>query len=243
MNPQPVLRPNVVQSSPSPTSIIASINQSNYLCSQTPDTQSTSTPQIIPNKDDVFQHPGKTNIGLEKQSQFKQVYIIQKPKNSKTDTENIITQNQSLQSYTIVNGMVDVSYKTRQSIETQPPEKQEKYDLKNLAINGNVSKFSNIQMYQQQLNRTEIYSNQHLKVDNFQDSKVKLFMPCITENVMRISNLSQVFVNDARPECPEEADTKPLHTMTLPDRPFTHNTDNKEPSNECRFESTDANKD
>lgn len=240
MNPQPVLRPNVVQSSPSPTSIIASINQSNYLCSQTPDTQSTSTPQIILNKDDVFQHPGKTNIvGLDKQSQFKQVYIIQKPKNSNTDTENINTQNQSLQSYTIVNGLMDVSYKLRQDIETQSADKQEKYDLKNLAINGHIPKISNMQMYQQ-LNRTEIYSNQYLKVDNYPDGKVRIFMPGITENVMRMSNLSHVFVNDplreeynrkGDPECAE----KKSDTNT-----FTRNTDNKEPSTECRYESKEA---
>lgn len=37
LNPQAVQRPNVMQMSPSPTSIIASINQSNYLCSRTPE--------------------------------------------------------------------------------------------------------------------------------------------------------------------------------------------------------------
>ncbi|KAG7304434.1 Cryptochrome-1 [Plutella xylostella] len=37
LNPQTVQRPNSMQMSPSPTSIITSINQSNFLCSQTPE--------------------------------------------------------------------------------------------------------------------------------------------------------------------------------------------------------------
>lgn len=235
MNPQPVLRPNVVQSSPSPTSIIASINQSNYLCSQAPDSQSTSNSQTIPDKDDVFQHPGKTNIvGLDKLTQFKQVFIIQKRKDVNTVTENI-TENQSSQSYTIMNGLADVSYKTRQTIENQLTVKQEKYDLKNLAINSNVPKYTNIQIHQQ-LNKTEILSTQRVKDDQ---DKVKFFIPAIPES-MRISNLSHVFINDRMRddysrkgdlECAEvKVDTKHL-TMTLPDRPFTNDTDNKEPSN------------
>lgn len=247
MNPQPVVRPNVVQSSPSPTSIITSINQSNYLCSQAPDTQSSSTPQNIPNKDDVFQHPGKTNIvDLDKQTQFKQVYIIQKPKDSNRDTENITENQLSQPSYTIINGLADVSFKTAQSIENQSSDKQEKYDLKNLAINSNVPEYSNIQMHQQQLNKTEIHSTQHVKDENYRENKVKFFMPAIPKNIssstnMR-SNISQVFVNDqlrkdynmkGDPECVEEkADTKHL-TMTLTDRPFTNDTENKEHSTKC----------
>lgn len=238
MNPQPVLRPNVVQSSPSPTSIIASINQSNYLCSQAPDSQSTSTLQIIPNKDDVFQRPGKTNIvGLDKQTPFKQVYIIQKPKDvTENDTQNQSTQ----QSYTIMDGLADVSYKTRQSIENQPTDKKEKYNLKNLAINGNVSKYSNL--HKQQLIKTEIHSPQHVKDDNYQETEVNFFMPAVPDNVIRISKLSQVFVNDKLHkdfnrkgdlECAEDkADTKHL-TMTLPDRPFKNDTDIKESPNKC----------
>lgn len=223
------MRPNVVQSSPSPTSIIASINQSSYLCSQAPDSQSTSNSQIIPNKDDdVFQHPGKTNIiSLGKPTQFKQVYIIQKPKDSITVTENI-TDNQSSQiSYTIMNGLADVSYK--QNIENQTNHKEEKYNLKNLAINSNVSKYSKMH---QQLNKTEI----RVKDENFQENEVNFFMPAIPENVMRIANLSHVFVNDQLREdyskkgdldCAKKVDTKHL-TMTLPDRPFTNDADSKE---------------
>lgn len=238
MNPQPILRPNVVQSSPSPTSIIASINQSNYLCSQASDSQSTSNSQIIPNKDDVFQHPGKANTaGLDKQTPFKQVYIIQKTKDSNTVTENITENQPSQPSYTIMNGLSDVSYKTRQNIENQPNDKQENYDLKNLAINSNVPKYSNIQIHQQ-LTKTEILSSQLGKEDKFQENKVNFFMPATPENIMRISNLSHVFVNDqlcqdysrkGDLECAEEkVDTKHL-TMTLPDRPFANDTDNKEP--------------
>lgn len=241
MNPQPVLRPNVVQSSPSPTSIITSINQSNYLCSQAPDSQSTSTSQVNRNKDDVFQHPAKTNIvGLDKRTPFKQVYIIQKPKDSNIVTENNSENQSTQQSYTIMDGLADVSYKTRQSNEKQPTDKQEKYDLKNLAINGNVPKYSNL--HKQQLIKTEIHSPQHTKEDNYPENKVNFFTPAIPENVIRISKLSQVFVNDklhedfngkGDPECAEEkADPKHL-TMTLPDRPFKNDTDNKEPSTKC----------
>lgn len=141
-----------------------------------------------------------------------------------------------------MNGLADVSYRTRPSTENQPTDKKEKYDLKNLAINSNVPKYSN--QMNQQLNKTEIHSTQHVKDENYQENKVKFFMPTVTipENVMRISNLTQVFVNEQMredfsrkgdPECADEkADTKHL-TMTLPDRPFTNDTDKKELSTKC----------
>ncbi|XP_023940173.2 cryptochrome-1 isoform X2 [Bicyclus anynana] len=75
INPQVVQRPNAMQSSPSPTSIIVNINQSNYLCSQSSD--STQTKQY--NEDYVFLKPSKNfrmRSDPNKQTSFKQVVIV-----------------------------------------------------------------------------------------------------------------------------------------------------------------------
>lgn len=177
LNPNAVQRPNVMQSSPSPNSIITSINQSNYLCSQAPDPPTTS-PQIIPYKDSdvVFQKP--MNHRSMKPS-FKQVVIVQKKQNV------IQTVSQSKENY-IVNGQIDVSYKSPRNDSLQAA-KQENYDFKNLVINNYVQGYNNSkEIFQdEQTNKNELFAQQTLKINSFNYEKQKFFLSAFADNGVR----------------------------------------------------------
>ncbi|XP_075985036.1 cryptochrome-1-like isoform X2 [Anticarsia gemmatalis] len=181
LNPNAVARPNVMQSSPSPTSIIASINQSNYLCSQTPDPQ-PPTSQIIPYKDNdnVFQRPMQNSIKTEpKQPAFKQVVIVQQTQNTNVTSQTVSDcTKQSKENY-IANGQLEISYKAQDARN----EKQENYDFKNLVINNYVQGYSNSQeLYEnQQSNRNE-YKQQTLKINTFGYEKQKYYLSTFAEN-------------------------------------------------------------
>ncbi|CAH0747383.1 unnamed protein product [Diatraea saccharalis] len=175
LNPQMLQRPNVIQSSPSPTTIIANINQSNYLCSQTSEAQSTATVQSSTFKNsNVFLHPGNNNSRHDlKQPQFKQVVIVQKQNN--TNLQKVCPPPQS--DY-VINGQVNSPYKNNEDIErVQKSSKSENYNFKNLDINQYIQDYSsNKETYQSQQQRTEeIY--QQDKANNFEFVKPKFYLP------------------------------------------------------------------
>lgn len=176
-----------MQSSPSPTSIITSINQSNYLCSQTPDPQSTSTPQIIPYKDTtaVFQRPTKNMADSNKQASFKQVYIAQRSENNVTDMGNCTPQRPPSRENYAVNRQMDVTYK-RIEIVGDLPAKQENYDFKNLAINNYIQRYSNGQeIFQKQQLTNELYSQNNLK-NPYGEEKLKFYLSTLAEHGVRL---------------------------------------------------------
>lgn len=178
-----------MQSSPSPTSIIASINQSNYLCSQAPDQQSAPTQQVAsfkePSGDDIFQRPTKTAQEISKQSGMKQVYIVQQSQEPSVAAHNI-TENsnarQSPESYA-VNG-VHLPYKNDQR-QCMPPPAQ-KFDIKNLGVNNYMHTFSRThQLYEnQQLNRN-MYIQPDVKIDPYNDEKLKFYLSTVSDNSLR----------------------------------------------------------
>lgn len=118
-----------MQSSPSPTSIIVNINQSNYLCSQTPD----PPPVTQQYKDDyVFLKPTKNSrikVDSIKQTSIKQVVIVQKGQKPRPQRHP----------------PAEVSYLIKNM---QRPAKVDNYDFKKLVINHSVTneqgKFLNI---------------------------------------------------------------------------------------------------
>ncbi|XP_053601668.1 cryptochrome-1-like isoform X2 [Plodia interpunctella] len=150
LNSAQLQRPNVMQSSPSPTSIITSINQSNYLCAQTPDSQNTA-PQIVQYKNTaVFQQPKHMQrIDSKQQQQFKQVVIVQQIQNSNIAPAAITNAPYVNGQHTRVDPM-------------KPPTKQENYDFKNLAIRVNN--------YNQEYNNPEIYQNEESANEDYQTS-------------------------------------------------------------------------
>lgn len=160
-----------MQSSPSPTSIITNINQSNFLCSQTPDPQSGSGQNFKENN--VFQHPGPRRE--TKPSQFRQVVIVQTQNaTQETDAERTIKRTQSQRSY-IANGQLSVPLKSNQDVDSvQEQTKQENYNFKNLAINNYTRDFSNTSEYRTQL-QSKVYEQQ-VKSNNFDFIKPKLYL-------------------------------------------------------------------
>lgn len=156
-----------MQSSPSPTSIITNINQSNYLCSQTPEPQAPFTPTSQFKEDNLFLRPTKTNIrsnfDSNKSTPFKQIVIIQQEKISlQSATENNF----------IINGDTNSAYKMNDN-----RVKAGNYDFKNLAIHSNcISKFSNDQVtfLNQESSKNEDY-NTDVKIDEYSTSKPKFY--------------------------------------------------------------------
>lgn len=172
---QVLQRPNVMQSSPSPTSIIASINQSNYLCSQIPDPALQSSPSNQYKEDYIFLRPTKNSIrgtGMaNKSTLFKQVVIVQQEQNSR------VQQNTAENNYDIngVDGDTNKSFKINDNA-MQNSEKTENYDFKNLVINSGSQKFCNNELVyiNQQTNKNEYY-DQDVKIDEYSTSKPKYF--------------------------------------------------------------------
>ncbi|CAK1548546.1 unnamed protein product [Leptosia nina] len=120
LNPQIVQRPNVLQSSPSPTSIITSINQSNFLCSQTTEGQtSTSPPNTEPRKDDIFIRPNsnyvRPSVDVTKPL-FKQVILVQQQKATKLLQQTCPAPKE----HYLMNGELSIAYKTISSSITRP---------------------------------------------------------------------------------------------------------------------------
>ncbi|XP_041974732.1 cryptochrome-1-like [Aricia agestis] len=177
LNPQVIQRPNVMQSSPSPTSIIRSINQSNYLCSQAPESQppSSNTPDIY-KQEDVFICPNKNHIRSNidsKRPQFKQVVIVQgDPKRNQQNTS--ITENNY-----IVN-----TFKMKQNMEFPHPGKPNNYHMKNFVINNHLQNYANdLLITNRDKKKNETFTNSS-KVDEYIMTRPKYYY---TENEI-ISN-------------------------------------------------------
>ncbi|KAL0850167.1 hypothetical protein ABMA28_012041 [Loxostege sticticalis] len=211
LNPHNLQRPNVMQSSPSPTSIITNINQSNYLCSQTPDPQTASTPQPVNYKDDVFQHPGNNNLRRDgKQPQFKQVVIVQTQNanvgpEAGSDCSNRCSPNPNF----IMNGQLDGQYKSRDNQSPQEQNKQDNYNFKNLAINNCIQDYSNTSEYQnQQLTKDKEYQKD-VKTNNFGFLKPKFYlsygdMGVVQNNISRRDTPRNDFNKEAKNEPAKE---------------------------------------
>nr|AGA11664.1 cryptochrome CRY2-3 [Helicoverpa armigera] len=257
LNPNAVQRPNVMQSSPSPNSTITSINQSNYLCSQTPDPQ--PSPQIIPYKDNdvVFQKP--MNHRSMKPS-FKQVVIVQKKQNTNVIQTVSNCTPQSKENYA-VNGQMDNSYKTPIN-ETLQSAKQEKYDFKNLVINNYVQDYSNNQeiFQNEQQNRDNMYEQETLKINNFSYEKQKFYLSNYTENGLRIAAVhndtpapfvaarnhdsTMTFNRENKSDTGKDKanESTCLHPMSInDDGTITNESRQNNPSNECGYNSSNEN--
>ncbi|OWR50781.1 cryptochrome 2 [Danaus plexippus plexippus] len=182
--PQMLQRPNVLQSSPSPTSIIANINQSNYLCSQSSDVPTPTNQTTNQFKEDaVFLKPTVNNIksNVDKQQQFKQVVIVQEDKHS----EN---QRHSVGNKYIVNEI----NKNINDI----PVKQNNYDFKALTLN--LNKFSNepLTFLNQTPNKNESFGQDvNNVIDVYSTSKPKFYF---TDNgVITHNENAQTFKRDS----------------------------------------------
>ncbi|XP_035429636.1 cryptochrome-1 isoform X1 [Spodoptera frugiperda] len=257
LNPNAVQRPNVMQSSPSPNSIITSINQSNYLCSQAPEPP-TTTPQIIPYKDNdvVFQKP--MNHRSMKPS-FKQVVIVQKKQNTNVIQTVSNCTSQSKENY-IVNGQLDGSYKTPINDNIQST-KQENYDFKNLVINNYVQGYSNSQeiFQNEQSNKNELFAQQTLKINSFNYEKQKYYLSSYTDNGVRLSGVHNEApppyegeLNDTNMSFNQEDKNEAtkdkaientcLHPMSINDEGSISNENcQNNQSNECGFNSSNEN--
>lgn len=251
-----------MQSSPSPTSIIASINQSNYLCSQTPDPQ-TSTSQAT-NKDHtgLFQYPGKLITQGDKPPQFKQVYIVQEEANSSIATQNISDSLSSQTNYDTVNRQQEILYHITEL--NEPIAKQDKYNFKNLAINNYHQKYSHAEeiLYQsRKVTRNEICAQQVIKVRPYSDEKLKLYLSNLSGNALGMedvhthseilqrflpSNLSHPYENESNQEtvttAPGESSARLCITINTK-KSYVHNSDSENTSNECVYPKDHKNKD
>ncbi|XP_013195022.2 cryptochrome-1 [Amyelois transitella] len=202
-------RPNVMQSSPSPTSIIASINQSNYLCAQTPE----STPQIVQYKNAaIFQQPAKVLPRADsKQQQFKQVVIVQQIQNSNVSPATITSCAQTLDNY-VINGQLATCKSNNTRIDPmKPPSKQENYDFKNLAINNYTQEYANKEVYRnEQSNKNEDYQTS-VKNSNYGYIKPKFYITAFPDkkNLQNShSDSSQTFVVPGRTYTATDNDNK-----------------------------------
>lgn len=178
LNPQVLQRPNVMQSSPSPTSIIANINQSNFLCSQTSESQTAATLQVTTFKEsNVLQHPGSAA-----KPKFKQVVIVQKSVAAKTEICPPPPE-----SFLMKHSPVDSSFKSnREAKNIQRPKKHENYDFKNLAINNYIQDYSNSKeaCQNQQLKRDDVHQPE-LKCHTCGLAKPVLYLP-FADKLVRI---------------------------------------------------------
>lgn len=180
-----------MNSSPSPTSIITSINQSNYLCSQSSDAPSTQNS----NSDDIFVKPTKNVKEALKSPGFKQVVIVQQ-----SHSARIATQLAQKQQNFIINGQVH--FKTSKTIGAiRRPDKEENYDFKNLAIDNHVQRFPPTSLQGASINKTELYQQvlkindynpenyqRQTKIDEYNPDKPKYFLPNFTENGVHLQN-------------------------------------------------------
>nr|WJJ67115.1 CRYPTOCHROME [Phauda flammans] len=196
---------NVSQSSPSPTSIIRSINQSNYLCSQTPEPPRTPTPQDIQPKENTppetpydndneceFRNTNKNTEEDTKQS-FKQVIIVQQIQNTNIPVNNITNYQpqyylpQPSQDNYTSNEQIDMQYKPNVDGLLLP--KQPNYEFKDLAINNYIDGYVNARdMNQsQQMNRNQFFTPD-MKHSVYDDGRNKYYLSTYVHNDMRMQN-------------------------------------------------------
>nr|ABO38435.1 cryptochrome 2 [Antheraea pernyi] len=196
---QTVQRPNVMQSSPSPTSIIASINQSNLLCSTTPESQSAATQMIYKDPSGIFQRPTKNAVHADtKNTKFKKVLIVHQVKHSEITEERVSQTNshhQTPKENYIINSRQSIEYKTCSDNNLQPPNKHNNYDFKNLVINNHIQGYNNHIIYQcQKGNQNEIYSQQGVKTNAYGYENTKFFLSNFADNNIFVSGSPQLYI-------------------------------------------------
>lgn len=203
---QSVQRPNAMMSSPSPMSIIASINQSNFLCSTVPDPQPATSEIIYKEPSNIHQQP-TINAALTntKNSKFKQVVIVQQMPNSDVPEENAsdTSNRQTPKEKYIINSQQDIDYKTRSDANIQPPNNRNSYDLKHLVINNHAQGYNNHIIYQcQKSKENEIFDQQDTKPNTYGYEKAKFFLSNFADSNIFISGSSQIYVSDQINEAP-----------------------------------------
>ncbi|XP_063833163.1 cryptochrome-1-like [Ostrinia nubilalis] len=220
LNPHNLQRPNVMQSSPSPTSIIANINQSNYLCSQAPDPQPTTASKSDGFDKDaiVFQHPSGNSRRDGKHTQFKKVVIVQ---TQSTNVARPPTPERPNRCSPQPNFIINLdAFKTNPGMDTtQEQSKQDNYNFKNLAINNYIQDYSNTSEYRnQQLNKEEAYQ-QDVKTNSFGFLKPKFYLSYTDNGVSRIATARAATQNEINKETardPEkEKSESNLHSSTM----------------------------
>lgn len=243
-----------MQSSPSPTSIIRSINQSNYLCSQTPDpTPQSPNQHTYKDQSNVFQRLIK-NIQEPGQPQFKQVVIVQQTQNTDnaSETSNCTTR----PSENTVSDQQDIVYKSR-SIHLPSEGKQESYEYKNYNID-HISGYDNQDMYHsQQINQNELYRQDIIKINTYDYNKSKYYLPNYAETNVLESSENPTFVTPStnhqsnmnyNRECKNKSksnkssDAVFLHPLSVvSDRMYSGGKRPTQTSNECEYSSSGDN--
>ncbi|XP_045503844.1 cryptochrome-1-like isoform X2 [Colias croceus] len=183
---QVIQRPNVMQSSPSPTSIIASINQSNYLCSQITEVQNTTTPSAQELKeDDIFIRPNNVDT---KPPLFKQVlFVHQKAK--------LVQQSSSCpppKEHYLMNGELNI-YKMNNTEDLQNSNKNENCNHKNLTLSRCNANFNKNQ-FEKNSDTSGTYA-QSIKIVEYEDEKPKLFM--MSNGIVPHNNLKDNYLNSS----------------------------------------------
>ncbi|XP_013166823.1 PREDICTED: cryptochrome-1-like isoform X2 [Papilio xuthus] len=217
LNPQVVVRPNVMQSSPSPTSIITSINQSNYLCSQAPESQSTSPApsQQFKQANDVFLRPNNTL--REAKQPMKQVVIVQQAQNSNVTPKT--TQRSRMQDK-FINGQLEISCNMDQS-------KQKNYGLKNLVINNSDPRY-NQDVYIQGTHKNIDGLPQTVQMNTYTDNKTKYYVPSYNKSDVQVQSthhrnmdtsdqyISNTLDNESKSNVTDENLSMPTDTVIYP---------------------------
>ncbi|VVC94173.1 unnamed protein product [Leptidea sinapis] len=134
-----VQRPNGMQSSPSPTSIITSMNQSNFLCSQSSDHQNSSMSSVQPLKEEIFIRPVKNtkdNIEIAKQSLFKQVILFQQ----QAQNSRYVEPHPPSREHYIMNRGLNTAYKMQNK-------ELEIADCEKNVMNPSIDNYTNSKLY------------------------------------------------------------------------------------------------
>lgn len=172
----------MVQSSPSPTPIIASINQSSYVCSQS--SSPRTTPLAVPyNDSEIFQRPMKfaPQHRGERNSKCKEIVIVQKVHKSSVALANIANTQKTF----VANAKVDAS--CRQTCMLPPHCRQQNYQFQNLAINNFVHTHTSQNVYQGVMPNSQLSPSvqylQTMKINNYNIEQTNFYVPVYPQNV------------------------------------------------------------
>ncbi|GBP87167.1 Cryptochrome-1 [Eumeta japonica] len=172
LNPQIVQRPNVIQSSPSPTSIIRNINQSSYLCSQTP-----------PDKETAPEYSNKgEQAEQDKEIPYKEVIIVTQNDHS-DNTKQASFDKQCLLSDRQYHCERVKSDKCEESIITYQKANEDNYSFKNLIMH-NYEEYSNPQVNYQspQVSQSNLYKEENSKLYYYCENKQTFYPPTYIQN-------------------------------------------------------------
>lgn len=195
-------------------------------------------------------------VESNKQTSFKEVYIVQQPENNVTDNIRDYTSQRPLsQENYVVNRQMDVAYKRIEIVGEDPPAKQENYDFKNLAINNYIQRYSKGQeMFRKQQLTSEIYSENKQKINPNSEEKLKLYLSTLAKQSAKLQQaqqrniapqkfapapLSQEYTGSHENATENIDDPSSLHTANT-NRSFSHET-GKDTKNELLLENRGEN--